>query len=268
MRQRIQTGSVLFVIFITVVLTGDILYWGAVLAALSLAGWEWGRLFGERGLAGLPVLGFVWAVMLDLRWPEYALLRPGVALVLTLAMAQMVIGAHRGAHQPTTRFHVELSGGLYLGWMGMHLVLLRALPDGLYWTLTVLPTVFAADTAAYLVGRQIGKHKLAPRISPKKTWEGYLAGIVGAVMAGGLLGALWQSARFGAQTTPAHGAAIGLLCGTLCVFGDLGISAFKRQMKVKDSSHLLPGHGGLLDRLDTVLWASVIGYYYVLWFVA
>jgi phosphatidate cytidylyltransferase len=271
MRQRAQTAIVLFVAFAVAVLAGDLWFWAGVLLALCLAAWEWLGLFGLRGAAGWlgVALGLVAVMMVDARWPDRAALGPGVAFVMVAALAVMVQRAHTASARPATELAATLAGGLYIGWMGAHLASLRALPegDGLYWTLTVLPTVFAADITAYLAGRQIGRRKLAPRISPGKTWEGYLAGAVGAVVAGGLLGALWPAVDAAARTTAGHGAAVGLLCGLLCVLGDLGISAIKREFGAKDSSRLLPGHGGVLDRLDTLLVAGVIGYYYVLWFV-
>ncbi len=268
LRQRLLTAIPLFIIFILVVAAGDLWYWGMVLLALSLAGWEWARLFGQPGFTGslAGVLGLIWVMLLDVQLPDLELLRPGVALVLMLTLLQLVLRRGRGYPHPENSFMVALAGGLYLGWMGMHLVMLRNLSDGLFWTLTAVPAVFAADSFAYVVGTSLGRHKLAPRISPSKTWEGYIGGVVGAVLLTGLLAALW-SAR-GVPSTFADGAMIGLLVGVLSLLGDLGISAFKREMGVKDSSNLLPGHGGFLDRLDSVLVAAVVGYYYVLWFAA
>ncbi len=270
MLQRAQTALLLFFLFMLAAVLGDVWYWGLVLLVLNLGGWEWARMFGQRGFTGSlgGVLGLIWVMMIDVQWHQLGLLRPGVAVVLIIAMVQMVIRTGKGYPEPATSFSVKLAGGLYLGWMGMHLVMLRMLPDGLYWTLLTLPTVFAADTTAYLMGRRVGRRKLAPRISPKKTWEGYLFGIVGAVLIGAAAGLIWYALLDGTVGHMVHGALIGLLCGSLCLFGDLGISALKRDMGVKDSSGLLPGHGGFLDRLDTVLLAGVLGYYYVMWFAA
>jgi phosphatidate cytidylyltransferase len=278
MRERILTAILLLIVFVVSAAYGGVLYWGLALVTLSLAGWEWTRLFGQRGLTGsLPgVLSLIWIMLLavlpssslsaspDVQLPYVNLLWPGVAVVLILALGQMVIRARQGYSEPATSFSVTLGGGLYLGWMGMHVVMLRQLPDGLYWTLIVLPAAFAADTAAYVFGQVLGRHKMAPRISPGKTWEGYVAGVVGALVVSGLLAALWST--LDVRCTFADGAVIGLLGGGLSVLGDLGVSAFKRQMGVKDTGKLLPGHGGMLDRLDTVLVTGVIGYYYVLWF--
>ena len=267
LRERVLTALVLLPIFTVSVVAGGVWYWGAVLLTLSIAGWEWGRLFGQPGFTGslAGVLGLIWVILLNVYAPDLNVAGPGVVLLLTLTLLQVVVRTGRGYLHPENSFMVALAGGLYLGWMGMHLVMLRNLPDGLYWTLTVLPAVFAADSWAYICGRLFGRRKLAPRISPNKTWEGYLAGIVGAVLTTGLLAVLWST--LGVRATFVDGALIGLAVGTLSVLGDLGISAFKRLRGVKDASKLLPGHGGVLDRLDTVLVGGALGYYYVLWFV-
>jgi phosphatidate cytidylyltransferase len=144
------------------------------------------------------------------------------------------------------------------------LVSLRSLPDGLWWLLTALPSVWVGDSAAYFVGRAFGRHRLAPRLSPKKSWEGYLAGIVGAAAAGAGFAALWGvAAGPSASVTPERGLVLGAVLGLLTTLGDLGISMIKREVQVKDSGTLLPGHGGALDRLDSWLWAGAIGYYLI-----
>ena len=155
--------------------------------------------------------------------------------------------------------------GLYLGWLGVSLIQIRLLPDGMWWVLTVLPTIFAADTGAYVVGRTWGRHALAPWVSPHKTWEGFFGGVGWAVVFG--LGAtlLWQTQA--PAVRPVHGLLLGLILGVFAPVGDLAVSAFKRQVGAKEASHLIPGHGGFMDRLDSVLVAAALAYYYLLWFV-
>jgi phosphatidate cytidylyltransferase len=135
------------------------------------------------------------------------------------------------------------------------------------WTLMVLGSVWMADSGAYLIGRKIGRHKMTPRLSPKKSWEGYLAGIFFGVAGGALLAALWGVWQ-GPDTTisPIDGALLGLALSVLTILGDLGESMIKRQVGIKDSSHLLPGHGGAFDRIDSWLWAGVLGFYLIAWF--
>jgi phosphatidate cytidylyltransferase len=151
--------------------------------------------------------------------------------------------------------------------LGAYLISLRNLPEGLWWVLTVLPGVWLADGGAYLIGSRYGRRMLSPRLSPNKTWEGYLGGIVTATLLTPLLALAW-SLWTGPQTnvTPVHAALLGLLLAVLTPLGDLGESMIKRQVGAKDSSHILPGHGGIFDRIDTWLWAGVIGYYVIVWF--
>jgi phosphatidate cytidylyltransferase len=150
------------------------------------------------------------------------------------------------------------------GWIGVglaHAVLLRAIPptdDGRLAILAVLLAVFGADTAAYLVGRLIGRHRLAPAISPGKTWEGLVAGTVVAVLVPFFV--LYQSDFLDVWRSLVLGAVIAVAAP----IGDLFESAVKRDLGVKDSGGLLLGHGGMLDRLDALLFASVASYYTIL----
>jgi phosphatidate cytidylyltransferase len=158
---------------------------------------------------------------------------------------------------------------MYLGWLGAYFISLRQLPEGLWWVLMALPVVWIADSFAYLVGSRWGRRKLSPRLSPKKTWEGYLGGIAGGTLGGALLPLLWQVwSGPDSAITPWRGALLGFVLAVLTTLGDLGESMIKRQVGVKDSGTLLPGHGGVFDRIDSWLWAGVIGYYVVLWMTA
>jgi phosphatidate cytidylyltransferase len=145
---------------------------------------------------------------------------------------------------------------------------LRAIPEGKWWFLIALPSVWLADSGAYLIGRRFGKHPFSPRLSPHKTWEGYWGGLLSGALSGGVLAALWSLAAGPATAIAAwKGAVLGLILAALTPLGDLGESMIKRQVGVKDSSHILPGHGGIFDRIDSWLWAGVLGYYLVVWWL-
>lgn len=150
--------------------------------------------------------------------------------------------------------------GLALG----YLIMIRSIPgeDGTDLILLVLICPIFADTAAYYVGSSIGKHRLAPRLSPKKSWEGALGGIVGSII-GALLAHFW----FYQRLPLSHAIVIGLVLGAAAIAGDLAESLVKRAAGVKDSSNLIPGHGGLLDRSDSLLFAGPILYYYYMIFL-
>jgi phosphatidate cytidylyltransferase len=139
------------------------------------------------------------------------------------------------------------------------LMLLRGIPvHGRLVIFTVLIAVFADDTAAYFVGRTIGRHKLAPTISPGKSWEGFVGGTV-AAMAVAFFAMYDQS-----YLTNLEAVALGAVIALSSTLGDLFESAIKRDLGVKDSGRLLAGHGGVLDRIDSILWAGPAAFYLVL----
>jgi phosphatidate cytidylyltransferase len=204
-------------------------YTGAVLALLGawLGGTEW------------MAAGFVSTFFL-------AFLLKGVSQTrqsLTVAVGTTVLGA---------------------GWIGLglaHVILLRAIPptdDGRLAVFSVLLAVFAGDTAAYFAGRLLGRHRLAPVLSPGKTWEGLIAGSIVAVLVPFF--ALYHSDFLDVWRSLVLGAVIAVTAPV----GDLFESAVKRDLKVKDSGRLLLGHGGMLDRLDAPLFAAVASYYTIL----
>ena len=155
-----------------------------------------------------------------------------------------------------------VTGIVLLGWVGSHFFLLRGLPEnGWQWTTVALMSIWSADMAAYavgkwLAGRVLGRHTLAPRLSPKKTIEGYVGGIVA--------GTAMAIATAAVLELPLVLAGIaGLAVSIFGLFGDLSISMLKREAGLKDSGRLFPGHGGALDRSDSLIWAIAIVYYLV-----
>ncbi|MCB0228095.1 MAG: CDP-archaeol synthase, partial [Anaerolineae bacterium] len=127
---------------------------------------------------------------------------------------------------------------------------------GLYWLLLGAIAIWTADATAYFAGRAFGKHPWWPRHSPKKTWEGYLSGAAAATVVTAILGVLLL------QLSPLEGAALGLLIGLFAPLGDLAESMIKREVGAKDSSNLIPGHGGFLDRIDSLLITIPIVFYW------
>jgi len=182
------------------------------------------------------------------------------SLIILLALTFHLFEFERGREKAGTDFAVTISGIAYLGWLGSYLVALRTLPDGMWWVLVVLPAIWLTDTAAYMVGVRIGKHKMTARLSPKKSWEGYLAGIIVAIPGTMLLTLLWIALGAGPNITPVRAGLLAAVLATVTILGDLGESMMKRQVGMKDSSHLLPGHGGVFDRIDSWVWGGVIGY--------
>ena len=150
---------------------------------------------------------------------------------------------------------------LYTGWLLAYLVHLRQLPNGFWWVLLVLVCTWSTDTFAYFVGVNLGRHKLAPVVSPNKSVEGSLGGVAGSVVAAIIMGLVKH------QLPVWHFIVIGLLVGVIGQAGDLLESAFKRMAGIKDSGKLIPGHGGVLDRFDSLYLTAPVLYYYLKLFI-
>lgn len=148
----------------------------------------------------------------------------------------------------------------YLGWLLSYAILLRGLERGWEWTLITLLGTFATDTSAFFVGRAIGKRPLAPSISPSKTWEGAVAGAMGGIGAVFIMAvwldmgmAIWQILTLGAMVS------------IVAQIGDLVESYLKRLSGTKDAGKIIPGHGGILDRLDSVVFNLAVVYHFAVW---
>jgi phosphatidate cytidylyltransferase len=267
LRTRLLTAAVLIPIVVYCLYLGGLPFLALVVLLLTLAEIEFCRLVARDGFRPALAfgLGMLWLFLVDAHFSTLELLQPGMALVLLGSLAWQLY--HRQG-SPVADWALTVTGGLYLGLSGACLIGLRGLqPDGLWWTLTVVPAIVLADTSAYFVGRVWGRHQLAPKLSPGKTREGYVAGVVVAGLITALLASFWRI-ELGAATAVSgiHGLILGLLIAVFAPLGDLTISMIKRQVGVKDSGTIFPGHGGALDRVDSVLWAAVIGYCYVLVF--
>jgi phosphatidate cytidylyltransferase len=191
-----------------------------------------------------------------------------LTLLLVLSFCVEII---RHKRSPLINVGATVFGAIYVGWLIMHLVVLR----GIEGTITVGPytneagawlvmftflATWASDTGAYFLGRAFGRTKIAPTLSPNKTVEGSIGGFVGAVMlsigAGTVIHLPWY-----------HALALGVIFGVVSQLGDLSESAIKREIGIKDFGNVMPGHGGILDRFDSMLFAGPAMYYYVVLFL-
>jgi len=213
-----------------------------------------------RGLRPIVLGGFIGLVALLLGAQLGGLPWMLGGLFSTVLAAFVVFGFSDARPSATAAISLTLLGVVWIGGGIAYLLLLRDIPHyGRLVVFTVVLTVFADDTAAYFVGRTIGRHKMAPRISPGKSWEGFVGGTL-AAMAMSFF-ALYQDEGY-----LSHWEAL-LLGATVAVaatMGDLFESAIKRDLGVKDSGHVLAGHGGVLDRVDSLLWAGPAAFYAVL----
>jgi phosphatidate cytidylyltransferase len=202
------------------------------------------------------------AVLLTVaQWADTAAFAPTFLVSLLLVLVYTLWRYERRRSQTAVAEWLAMSLGLLLlGWVGSHFFYLRRLePMAWQWTMLVMSSAWLTDSAAYVVGkfmagRFFGRHQLTPRLSPNKTVEGYIGGIV--------LGTALTVAIAAMLRLPLGAALIlGIAISVLSVLGDLAISLLKREAGVKDSGALFPGHGGALDRIDSLVWAVAIAYY-------
>lgn len=252
MSTRIVSGVVLGVIAVVVVVHGGLVFF-ALMTALALLGLnEFYRL--TRKYRPLPLAGFLGvALMLSMAWffSPIAVFGAVCAGVLFTALLGLLWGPRPGV---TVRMAVTLLGMLYLGLGFSAALLIRPLDgDGLI-LLTVIFGTWAGDTMAYFTGKFFGSTPMAPVLSPKKTWEGFAGGAVSTVLLVVFIG-LYTSLG------PADSLILGAVIAVFGPLGDLFESLVKRDVQIKDSGRGIPGHGGVLDRFDALIWSSVAAYF-------
>jgi phosphatidate cytidylyltransferase len=269
MLKRTITALGLAVIGLPLILVGGPFYYLLMGTFLVGAAREYVNLF--RAAKYQPNLhvtvgGVALVTVARMFFPTYA--QPAFVVSILVAMAYHLIAYERGRDQSAVDFGIAVGGIAYIGWIGSYLLDLRNLPEGGWWFMLVMFCVWFGDTGAYSIGRAYGRHKMAPRLSPKKSWEGYAASVVTATWGGVFfVYAFTTYGNLAGQITLWQGAILGFILGSLPPLGDLGESMIKRQSGIKDSSDIIPGHGGFFDRIDSWLWGAVIGYYFLVWFI-
>lgn len=214
---------------------------------------------GSQQASPLSYFGLLW-VLLFILSPHFGYGRV-VPLLLTsaalLPLTWLLLRRHK--ERAFADWAWTLAGIIYIGWLLSYLVALRGMGSG--WVYLTLFATFGSDSAAFFVGSALGRHHMAPHISPRKTWEGAIAGLAGAVIIS-LLFTLPTPVML--PLNYAQAILLGLLVSVFGQTGDLVESLLKRNMAVKDSGKILPGHGGALDRIDSIAFAGIIVYYYAL----
>jgi phosphatidate cytidylyltransferase len=263
MARRTLTALSLLAVVIPAILFGRVPYFLLIAFFVLLSSYEFTQMFRETEFQPsvyLTIGGTLAILLARAFWPAYAE-AVFTALVL-LAMTAYLIAYERGRDQAAFDFLVTLAGFTYLGWIGAYLIDLRALPNGGWWVMFTLPIVWLADSGAYSFGGRYGKHPMTPRLSPKKSWEGYWAGVLMGTLYGGFFAFAYT--RYGPlRVGIPQGLLFGFVLSTLTTLGDLGESLFKRFGAMKDSGNLFPGHGGAFDRIDSLIWAAVIGVFWI-----
>ena len=273
MLRRTLTALGMAAVGLPAIIYGGVFYYLLMGTFLVGGAWEYVRLY--RAVKQEPneivtVAGVL--VIVTARFFFADLAAPLFVLLILLAMTVHLVAFERGRDQAALDFGITVAGIVYLGWVGSYLLDLRNMPQGGWWLMLILPIVWGGDTGAYSLGVAYGKHKMTPRLSPKKSWEGYVAGVFTATIVGAFFAYGYAELNPGFQPlagliSPLQGALLGLVIGALTPLGDLGESMFKRQGGLKDSSNIFPGHGGFLDRIDSWIWGAAIGYFMIQYFI-
>lgn len=226
---------------------------------IALANWEFQKIAGSLGYSFPWILTTLYSIFMLIAVHRYEIdlsIFLGSYLLILLALV-----VFRYPNFKLAEAGISLFVLVYIGLFFTQFFLLRTLEGGGYFLLFLLIVNWASDTGAYFSGRAFGKNKLAPSVSPKKTIEGSIGGVVLALFVGMLLA---FQAPVGIVE---HWAVLAVLIAIVGQLGDLAESAFKREAGIKDSSQVLPGHGGILDRFDSVLMTSPVAYYYIKLFI-
>lgn len=254
-KTRLISGILLVIAaLLTIISGGYVLFF--TLVCISLIGMQ--ELYKAMGVHGestglLEIIGYLGAILyyvsLLLGFESYGLMTVLVSLILIMFVYVFTYPKYN-AHQIMSAFF----GVVYVAVMLSFILLTRNLPDGKFIVWLIFLCSWGCDTCAYCVGMLIGKHKMAPVLSPKKSVEGGIGGVVGA----GLLGVIYAAAIQGPMVEYAVICGIGAL---ISMVGDLAASAIKRNQRIKDYGKLIPGHGGILDRFDSVIFTAPVIYY-------
>ncbi len=262
--KRWITSLVALPILIFPIYYGGVPFLLLICLASSCSLWEYFRIVfnADSQLISSSIVLWGYLVSLLLLGVAYVYDLSGVALVVAVNVVMvgfLSVFIYKKNPQVGDIVQKQIQGIVYIPLLFSFLILIRLGPEGMTWILSLLAIIFAGDTSAYYVGSYFGRHKLNPAVSPGKTIEGALGGLAGNLIVGG-------AAFFFFLPTPSWAVAIMFLLalGIAGQFGDLFESELKRSSSLKDSSRLLPGHGGFLDRVDALLFASPVAYLFIM----
>jgi len=258
--KRIIAALVLTPLFLILIIKGSYVHYSMLVVVLASLGlWEYFNLIGDRVDRRLRNIGILWGVLLAGGFHVgssqviIAMLALGFISVCLVRLSK--VGDLGTVFQ---EIGYTFLGPLYVGLLLGHLSLIRATVEGREWTLLLFFTIWMGDIAAFYTGLSIGKHKLYPEISPNKTIEGAIGGTLGCFMVVAAAKVFYMN-----QLSVVDVAVLSIGIAVMGQLGDLCESMFKRAAGVKDSGNLIPGHGGILDRFDSVLFAAPFLYYYL-----
>jgi phosphatidate cytidylyltransferase len=260
--KRALSAAVLLPIFLAVVMGAPgWLFAAVVVLVAALAQWELSGMFARGGIRSARVAAMIGGSVVT---ASFAVPVPGVPMLALTAVVLALLAA--SVHQPGGApiawepFAIAVFGVAYVNWLLGYGIWLRALDGGVQWVLLLVWVTWLGETAAYVVGSLLGRIKLAPVVSPKKTIEGAVAQLVVSVLAAAVAQAWFVDALSAWQA-----AIVGAILGIVGQIGDLAESVLKRSVGTKDAGQLIPGHGGILDRIDGLLFNAPVLFYCAAW---
>ncbi len=252
------TGIVAVPIVVGIVYYGSPLLFLLLVASVTLMGVrEYFTIIDRIGISGFPIHGIILSFLLLLSFYFNGSFMMEWGLIASVTLFGAWFFHEDNVKVAMDQISFTLFGVLYVAGLGGYSLLIRNFGDGERLILFLLLIVWLGDIAAYYGGKRFGKKPLAPVVSPNKTMEGAIAGLVGSLAAGAIAG-YW----FWGHIAMAHCLLVALICGTIGQFGDLAESLLKRYAGIKNSGNVLPGHGGILDRIDSLLFAGPMFYCY------
>lgn len=279
LRQRLLVALFIVPPGLLIIWAGGWLFFATMLVVFAIGGYEYVYVMKQNdrqpaqaiivwGTLGLGVARALPSLLPVLQPIQPSLNDLTLAFIILATTWWHVRDYERGASRAATDWALTLAGIFYIGWMCSFYALIRYLPDGMWWLFLTLAPIWMADVGAYTMGRWLGKHLLAPRLSPKKTWEGFIGGVLWGMCFGGLFGWFGHIAITGGTMTAStvnmgSGALLGLFGGVIGTLGDLTISMLKREAGLKDSGTLFGPHGGMLDRIDSWILGGPFFYYLI-----
>jgi phosphatidate cytidylyltransferase len=266
LKKRVFSAAVFVPLVLVIAYLGGIFSDIFFLAALLIGAFELCRLLRGMGyfvFQPLIIGGVAALIIMRMVFPNFEYSDVIITFLIVATAILSLLRYEHGDMQASLTFALHLASTLYLGWLGGYFVSLAHLPQGNWWLMITMVIIWFADMGAYFIGKRFGRHKITPRLSPSKSWEGYLAGIGFGIFIGIVLSLLLNATGWFTGLSLVYSILLATLISTITIFGDVFISMLKRVAGLKDSGYLIPGHGGVLDRFDTWIWAVMIAFYFV-----
>lgn len=264
LQQRLATAAILIAVFVLIFLFFP-KWWLCVVAVgvIGLASWEYYQMvLPKKGLGERLFYLLLGAIVPVAMCSGDLSSITGTLFISFFGIASLYLLRISNLKEQFRDLACALMGILYVSFLLSHLLLIRNMNGGKSWIFMILIVTYIGDGAAYFVGSNLGKHRISPLLSPKKTVEGAIGGLLGAILA-----IYACTYTFFAQINGSQALWIALVLGISGQIGDMVESLIKRSVDVKDSGNLLPGHGGILDRIDSILFAGPMGYYIAQWMI-